>query len=149
MIRQATLFDAVKISKLWGELVEETPLDYSGSIEEQEKFFLHLLPRIRKEDSLILVAEEDGEIVGFSTIDYRFFQYGTDESFGLCDNIYINKEYRGKDLMRPMIDWMTNYGKGLEVREVQFETVYDSALIKVWERKGFKPMQVKYRKEVK
>jgi GNAT superfamily N-acetyltransferase len=149
MIRQATIWDAEKIARLWGKLIEEVNIEgKDGSEKEQEKFFIHLLARIKKDDSCVLVIEIDNEIVGFATIDYFYCKYGSENMIGLCDNIYIEKEHRNKNLMTPMIDWMITYGKSYGMTEVQFETVYDPSLIKVWKKKGFKPIQVKYQMEV-
>jgi GNAT superfamily N-acetyltransferase len=150
MVRQATVWDAQKIAELWGKLVDELGIEgRDGGIDEQERFYLNILVRIKKEDSCVVVIEDDeNEIVGFASTDYTYYKYGTDRLVGLCDNIYINKEYRNKNLMNPMIDWMITYGKKVGMTEMQFETVYNPSLIKVWERKGFKPMQVKYYQEV-
>ena len=49
MVRQATVWDAQKIAELWGKLVDEVAIEgREGSIEEQERFFLSLLVRIKK-----------------------------------------------------------------------------------------------------
>ena len=149
MIRQATIWDTNRISKLWGKLLDEVKIDgKSGNIKEQERFYIHLLARIKKDDSCVIVTEIDGEVVGFASTDYHYAKYGSENLIGLCDNIYIEKEYRNKNLMNPMIDWMITYGKSYGMKEMQFETVYNPSLIKFWERKGFKPTQVTYYQEV-
>lgn len=148
-IKIAAVWDAPSISNLWVKLMEEVNIPGRVADEvEKERFFLDLVIKIKREDSSIVIAVEDGNIVGFASCYLHYYSHGTSNLIGTCDNIYIEKEYRGGSLMDDMLDMLMTFAKSYGVMEFEFLTIYDPSLIKVWTRKGYTPVQVTYMKEV-
>ena len=147
--RIATVWDAQTITGLWAKLMNEVQVHgrYANAIE-RGKFFISILTKIKQENSLVVVSEVDDKIVGFASGYMHYYEYGTSSLIGTCDNIYIEKEYRGNEAMDNMLDMLITYAKSYGVKELEFLTVYDPRLIKFWGRKGFTPVQVTYIKEV-
>lgn len=150
-IRQATTWDCLKISDLWVKMIEEVEVLYrEATIKEKEKFYITLLSKCYNKDNcvIVLIDEDTDTIVGYTSGHFFYLSCGTSNLIGNCDDIYIEKEYRSTGALEDMLNWLITYGKSYGVKEMNFETVYNPDLIKLWERKGYKPAMITYRKEV-
>jgi GNAT superfamily N-acetyltransferase len=149
-IRPATIWDAQYITEMWVKLMEETKLPFRNtSKEEQERYLLHLIVDIKNPYSVVLVVEDKKRLIGYiSSISYRP-DYGSSNLIGKCEAVYVEKEYRGKDIINHLIEQSINKFREIDVKDFEFQTVYDERLAKIWEKKGFKPYQITYVKEAK
>ncbi len=149
--REANIWDALFITKLWVLMRNEIAVfteQRADTSDITEAFYLRLLVRIKQNNSFVLVAQEGTGIIGFIMGEVNHAEYSTQKIMGFCDAIYIEKEFRNKGIADQLIKQAIGKGKELGVTESEFVTVYDPVIIKAWERKGFKPVQVVYRKEV-
>lgn len=148
-IREANVWDAYRITELWSKMQEEIkPINREYSIREQEIFLLSLFVKIKNGWHSVVVAERDGTIIGFITTSLRYYELAPDRLVGVCDNLYILPEHRGGKTSDRLLEYVINYGKSYKMKEMEFITVYDERLVKIWQRKGFRPAQVTYMKEV-
>ena len=146
-IRQATVLDVQAITDMWAALIEEVHLYAREANQiEKERFFLSMIGKVKLPTHCVIVVEVDDEIVGFASGFLHHYEYGTSKLIGTCDNIYLEQEYRNAGLLDDMLNWLMNYGKSYGMKEMEFLTVYDTTLAKLWERKGFKPVQITYSK---
>ena len=148
-VRIATVWDAYTITSLWAKMMDE--IKVPGKVAdkvEQERFLINILAMIKKDNSSVVVAVEGNAVVGFASCFLHYYDHGTSKLIGTCDNLYIEPFYRGGKLMDKMLDMLMTFAKSLKVKEFEFLTVYDPALIKIWTRKGYTPIQVTYMKEV-
>ena len=144
MIRKAELWDAERITELWGKMMEEIE---GGDWTANESFFVSCIYKIKNADYLTLVVEEDDYIIGFLQGYITNVEYKT-ELKGFCDNLYIEPEYRKKGIAHALVEESTEWGYRRGVSTIDFITVYDDRVIKAWKRKGFIPYKVIYRREV-
>jgi GNAT superfamily N-acetyltransferase len=148
-IRQATVWDARDITKLWVKFMKETqPVNRKFGIKEQEVFYLQLLVNIKKDFHCVVVAVDKEKIIGFITAYVHYYRMAGNLRIGTCNNLYVEKKYRGQDVAGQLLSWATNYGKSYKIKEMEFVTNYEPRLIKIWGRKGYKPSQVTFIKEV-
>lgn len=149
MIREATVWDAYAICDLWVSMVEEVAVpNRYADIHEKERYFLNLILKIKGKDSAVYVAEIDNQVVGYISGYLHFLDYGVPVMLGTCDSVYVRPEYRSTGIAANLIDRLTDFVTNSGAKELQFQTKYDLGLAKVWERRGFKPVQITYMKEV-
>jgi hypothetical protein len=150
MIKKATIFDAVRISDLWVELMKEVNIpNRKYDDTEKQRFFLHLVSRIAKVTDLILVAKKRKKIIGFMTSYLRKLPYGNSNLIMTVDNVYIESRYRTGALFEDLIFRTAKFFKSNKAQEVNFETVYNPKLTEFWQRKGYIPIQTTYLKKDK
>lgn len=148
-IRKATVWDAQRISELWALMMHEIEiLNRVADEKEREKFFLHLLIRIKGDNGFILVAVDNGEIIGFLDGYTHYYEYGTSDLIGTCESVYLKPEHRSKGIAKKLIDEAIEFAKDKYVKEMEFLTKYDPKIIKAWERKGYVPAQITYIKKL-
>lgn len=149
MIRRANIYDLFKVADMWAAMQNEVDLPTrSGDDAEKEKFIFSLASKINRPDRVILVAEDEGEIIGFIMGVARYYEYATSNLVGTCEHLYVYPEHRNKDIAFKLVTTLENIGKAMGCKEIEFITKFDDKLIKIYERKGFKPVEIVFSKEV-
>jgi ribosomal protein S18 acetylase RimI-like enzyme len=148
IIRKARLKDVPVISKMEYDLNSmHSKFDSLYNMKENSLSFLRKLQFIRKlsPNKLLLVAEIDGEIVGFiSAIITNRPPIFMENKIGGIDAAYIKKEFQrrgiGKELTDETFSWLKN--KGVKYIEI---SVHEKNLqgIGAWNKYGFKPFAQK------
>lgn len=147
--RNATVWDAEKISLMWMAMMDHIQMPFVNATDtEREKFFLDVIVRIKSENGMCMVAEDEGEIVGYiyGYLDGAGFGYSGLIAYG--DSIWIDPKYRGKGVGDHLINLFHLWASEVKANMLVLETVFNERLHKIWERKGYKPIQTKYAMEV-
>lgn len=145
--RQATLFDVVDISTLWDESVSEIPERLEKGMC-QELFLATLIGTFYNDNVYIGIAEHETEVVGFIYGCVKKEEYHTDKLVGYCEDIYILPEHRGGEVYNKLLEYGIEFMKSMGCTEVEGVCINDKVRNKFYERQGFKPVQVVYRKEI-
>lgn len=147
--RQATIWDAKTIADMWAETVRESGIPFlTAEGEEFEKLYLNVLYSIKHPEHYTWVLERDGEVKGFITASVHTLKWGYGGIIGQGDCVYVSPEYRGKGHCDKLIALAQRWCKKLGATMFTLETVYDTRLAKIWERKGWKPYKIIYGMEV-
>lgn len=155
MIRSAVASDAVAIGKLWEKLVafhREIDADMPRSTLQGASLYARSLSdRLNDSHTRVLVAEEDGRIVGYvlgvmvDLMPEMFEQ----EAGGFLADIFVEEAYRGQGvgraLVEGLIDWFRE--KGLKHYEWHVAATNGSA-IAFWEQLGGRPWQIRMRADI-
>jgi hypothetical protein len=145
MIRSATIWDAHKIVPLWVKMHESLGLPFVRLDErEKERFYLNIIAQIERDDCFVAVSEVDGEINGFVHARIEFKDYGISEPISKWEGIYIEPRGGGMEFVKHLEDWTEFKG----VKHIMFETVFDKYLSERWDKRGYRPVQIVYHREV-
>ncbi len=128
-IRDATERDREAVSELYYELHPE---------EERERKEKGMLVPLRGSlKTVLLVAEEGGEVVGFiwgNLITYGFFRYG------MIEELFVKKEFRNRGIGRSLVREILNRFKRLKAEVVLVTTDPENKkAADLYEKTGFKP----------
>ena len=142
MIKEATIYDVFKIADMWEAMMIETGLVRAGETLNKEQFIMETIVNIKNGEHKICISE-GGFISGnLAQIDK------INKLSGVYSHIYIKPEYRGTHLTEELIDSLHNFFIANEAQDEQFITVYDDKLIRYWNKRGFKPEKIIFRREV-
>jgi len=123
-IRNATLKDKAKISKLYYELYPKRRPKKLIPIEKS------------KFKKILLIAEENKQETGF--IWSTFVQYGISK-FGYIEDLYVKKEFRNKGIAGSLVKSTMKKFKELKVETVFVSTKKENKnAIKLYKKLGFK-----------
>ena len=143
--RQADIHDILPITLLWVKMIDEV---FDGFINldkvEVDAFSFALCDRLRYPNTYTLLAEDEGKIIGFIHGYLQDRPYGKPREVAFCECLYIESEYRGKDIDKELINKFCDWAKEHDL-PVEFMTKYDRSLDKIWDHKGFAPYAIVYR----
>ena len=150
-IRIATWLDAQNITVLWGKMYLEILTRPAMRLEyaNLKNFFLKLLVRMDSPEWHVIVAEDDGEIVGFMMSLLQWPPYNPCHIIGFIEALYLEPEYRGNGLYKELLKEGTEWGEKNKMKEIEFVSPYDPVKIEFYNRMGFEPVQVVYRQKEK
>ena len=144
--RPATVWDAQTIVSLWAKMATEITKGQGSTIIDPEIFFIELLVKIKKPECAVIVAVDNEKIIGFISGKVVNMEY-SDKVAEHCSHLYIEEEYRGKDVLEKLVYYFKDKLKQFNPAMSEFITVYDPTLIRFWGIRGFKPVQLIFRKE--
>ncbi len=153
IVRKATEADLDSIVKL-GRKLNEYHEKFDGfywlkeDIEEKLREFYS--KNISSENTLLLVAEIDGEIVGFTLGKIQkyppIFQI---EEFGYLSDTFVKEEYRrkriGEKLTHEMLEWFKS--RGMKRVELSVD-VRNKIGVSAWTKFGFEPFHYRMKKNL-
>lgn len=127
-IRNATPKDVPALTKLWYGLMDyhmgmaktkDQKELYELRSDAGEKWVAWLLSHLQSKDSLVLVAEDNGKIVGYSlsTIKPNVPIYVVDK-LGHMHDLYIEPEYRGKGVGKTFFQHVMTWLKKKRIKYV-------------------------------
>lgn len=145
--RQATLWDALDITKLWLNMADEVP-KMMDKEPDAENFMIMLMKWIKDPDGRVLVAVDNEKIIAFMLSYAQYEQYSKTKIYGFCEAIYVEKAYRGQKIDERLIDESIGEGKLLGMTSMEFITDYNPRLVDVWQRKGYEATKIIFRKEI-
>lgn len=97
-IRKANLQDLAQLSQLFDEY--RTFYHKSSDFSAAQQF---LSERLENNDSEIFVAEEGGQLVGFTQL-YPLFSSTRMKRYWLLNDLYVNPNFRGKGFSKALIE---------------------------------------------
>ncbi|MBL4773848.1 MAG: GNAT family N-acetyltransferase [Alcanivoracaceae bacterium] len=138
--REAVINDINQLFILEQKVVEaERP--YNASIKKGKPIYYDMLNLISDKYSYLIVAEEDGEIVGTGYAQIQLSKTSLQhENHAYLGFMYVSPRCRGKGLNKEIIDRLISWSKKQGVNDHYLE-VYsgNSSAIRAYEKKGFKP----------
>ena len=126
MIRLAEATEAERIGELWAEMVAYhallDPLTFRPTVAGAELYARSVLERLADDDARVLVAQADGELVGFVN---GFIADITTEMFeplrcGLLADIYVQADYRRRGLGRQMVERLMIWFRAKGARQFEW-----------------------------
>ncbi|MDR7555398.1 MAG: GNAT family N-acetyltransferase [Armatimonadota bacterium] len=153
-IRPATARDVPEIVALWGELAHhhaglDPAFAPSATWQDEYRYFLRSL--LGRDDALAVVAVRDARVVGYAvgrlTLLPGFF---AERRRGYIHDVVTRPAYRrrgvGRRLVEALLDWMAQAG----VATVELTVaVRNTEAIGFWERLGFTPYMLHYRRALR
>ncbi len=147
LIRPATWRDAERITDLFGKMHDE--IDLTPALREEnnspENVFINIIARIKLPSWHIVVAEEEGKIIGFMMSELRWPRYNACYLIGSVEALYVEPEYRGRGVYVGMIENSVVWGKANNMKEVEFVSSYEPRIMSFYDKLGYAPVQVGYR----
>ena len=116
---------------------------------DKEKRVNVLKQALRNQNYKLLVAELEGEIVGF--IDQwviHDFTHGA--KHGYIHNLYVSSKHRRKGIASKLLQEAMNHARNIEVSEIHVTTRFDNRLaIKLYKKHGLVKEHLQFEKEFK
>ncbi len=146
-IRAAEARDLAKLVELWGELArlhERLDAAFSLSRSWRRAYEEYLSRLLGRQDTLVLVAESRGELVGLAvgriTLLPAFFRL---RRRGFIQDVYTRKDYQrqgvGTALVAQLETWMRQRG----VRRIELTVAAGNAQAEAfWDRSGYRAYMV-------
>jgi ribosomal protein S18 acetylase RimI-like enzyme len=144
VVRNATNQDIDRIADLWAE-----QLDFHAGIDprferrpgSRDGFADHLRGRLGQGDFILLVAEVEGEVIGF--LNGELSNYSpcfVSRAHGFIDNLAVSPRWQrnghGTALLKKSMSWFTERG----VPAVELRVLMANPLaMGFWEKAGFQP----------
>lgn len=150
--RKATLWDAVIVTKMWADMMDEVELvGRCADREQMDRFLVGHSAKLILNDYHTIIAEDEREYpVGFVTGYIHYYEYGSSKLVGTCDNLYVRPLYRtsGGEISLKLVDRLIEWVDSMGAEEYEFLTKYNEREIKVWQRRGYTPAQVTFIREI-
>ncbi|WHI46072.1 GNAT family N-acetyltransferase [Microbulbifer sp. VAAF005] len=145
--RKALIEDLPDLLK-FEQCVIEAERPYNSSIKAESAFYYDIENLILSDDSYLLVAETEDEIIGTGYAQIRNSKISLDhERHAYLGFMYVSPAHRGKGINSKLIEKLIAWGKQNGVQDFYLD-VYsqNSSAIKAYEKVGFKPslMEMKF-----
>lgn len=130
-IRQATIEDTTLIVPLF----DEYRIFYK-QVSDLEGAQTFLEARLRSRESLIFIAFEGEQAIGFTQV-YFLFSSVSMEPMLLLNDLFIDKDYRSSGVGTALIDQVKKHCTDQGKKAVVIQTGVDNPAQKLYERLGF------------
>ncbi len=145
-LRPADIHDITILSLLWSKMTSEI---FDKFIKQGKmdigKFAFAMADRLRLSHVFTQVACDGVRVIGFIHGYLQERPYGQPNKVAFCECLYVMPEYRGKGLKKRLVDSFINWAE-VNGLAIEFMTRYDQDLMKVWERSGFTPYSIIFRR---
>ena len=150
--RPATIWELTEVGRLWAEMVKDID---KIAIEDPmpEMYLREIFESYGSITTIVYIAEdpETNNIIGFISGEIGAIPY-TKRLTCHGEALYVKPEYRNKGvnfkLMEEFIKEALTRDVDKLIDHIEFDTSFKGAPIKAYERMGFEPVQLRYRKEV-
>jgi GNAT superfamily N-acetyltransferase len=108
-----------------------------------------LRKRMKRKESVIFVAEERKELVGFTQL-FPIFSSVSMKRTWLLNDLYVNEKARGIGAATKLLEAANEFGKGTNSKWLLLQTAADNFIAqKVYERNGWvRETDLFYRKDI-
>ncbi|NML21875.1 GNAT family N-acetyltransferase [Pseudoflavitalea sp. G-6-1-2] len=137
--RKAILNDLPVLAEFLQLLVDaERPFD--ETLKEGDLIYYDLQDLIQRDDSEVLVLEDNGKLVGAGYAQIRKAKpYQIEPEYAHLGFQYVLPEYRGRGLNQQLIEGLKSWIRTKGVREVRLDVyTYNNAAVRAYEKAGFK-----------
>lgn len=146
-IREATSKDLPEVADLWELLAEhheKLSPHFSLAWDSKRKWSKYLKKKFSEISTKLIVAEENGRLVGFmlcllapNAPVYK------ERKIGVVSDVYVLEERRMKGVGREMLNFAVKWFKKNRVRTVQLFVAHDNVAARaVWHQLGFEPFMI-------
>ena len=154
--RKADISESYKIAELYNEFLcdlrdvsKDIYFDFEElSVQEREKL---LKDRFNADKGLVVVAEVDGNIVGFisMTIINCFMVVSSIKDIGYIEAGYVNPGYRRLGITRKLENMIEEFLKEKGIRYLELFTLMNNEIANnSWSKLGFIPFRQQWRKDL-
>ncbi|HEY6826670.1 MAG TPA: GNAT family N-acetyltransferase [Gemmatimonadaceae bacterium] len=155
-IRRARPDDAPTLGKL-GALLVRTHFDFDPkrflplTPQTEERYGAFLSSQLEDPDTVILVAEGEGHVLGYTYATVEGYDYMSLRGpAGVLNDIVVDPSYRGRGIGRMLLEATMDELKGREVPRVVLSTAeQNEAAQHLFERSGFRRTMVEMTREVR
>lgn len=131
-----------------GIIGTERPFDIT--LKDGEIHYYDLLELIRSPDSVVIVAEIDGQLVGSAYAQIRKADlYLKHTHFAYLGFMYVKPAFRGKGINQSILEALINWIKAKGISEIRLD-VYDENIVakNTYLKAGFKPIMLTMRRSI-
>lgn len=154
--RKADISESYKIAELYNEFLcdlrdvsKDIYFDFEElSVQEREKL---LKDRFNADKGLVVVAEVDGNIVGFisMTIINCFMVVSSIKDIGYIEAGYVKPGYRRLGITRKLENMVEEFLKEKGIRYLELFTLMNNEIANnSWSKLGFIPFRQQWRKDL-
>lgn len=138
--REATMEDLATLRTL-EQCVVEAERPFNEAIKEGSPRYYDIEDLITNERSLLLVAEDQGAIVGTGYVQIRASKQSLQhEEHAYLGFMYVAPEYRGQGLNAKLMNQLMDWSKERGIRDFYLDVYADNAAaVRAYEKAGFKP----------
>lgn len=149
VIRRARVEDLPTLYEFEQGIIEfERPFD--ETLKKGHINYYDLAEKIEDENSEVIVAEIEGELVGSSYISIqKAKEYLAHDHYGHLGFMFVRAAHRGKGINKQIIDALKKWARSKNVFELRLD-VYDEndAAVRAYEKSGFKKQMVNMRMKI-
>lgn len=146
-VREGTEDDLVEVVDLWELLAkhhEQISEDFSLAWDGKRKWSKYLRAKFGEISTKLIVAEEDGKIVGFLLCllspNTPVFK---ERKVGIISDVFVLEERRRKGVARKMLDVAVKWLRKNKVRTLQLGVAHDNLEARAaWRTIGFEPYMI-------
>jgi ribosomal protein S18 acetylase RimI-like enzyme len=154
VIRDANSDDLNEVVNLWGMLAqhhEELSNQFALAWDGKRKWATYLEERFSEISTKLIVAEEEGEIVGFMLCllspNKPVFK---DRKIGVISDVYVLEERRRKGVTKNMLNRAVKWFEKNKVGSIQLGVAHDNYEARAaWRQVGFEPYMIYKRLDLK
>jgi L-amino acid N-acyltransferase YncA len=143
-VRDATKKDLKAVTSLWTELAEyhsKLSDDFALAWDSRLRWSRYLASKFKEISTKLVVAEEDGKLVGFMLclLSPNTPVYA-ERKIGVVSDVYVLPERRKRGVTRLMFDHAVKWFRKNKVRSIQLGVAAaNPEAIAVWRKMGFEP----------
>lgn len=147
VIRDATSDDIDEVVELWGMLAqhhEEISDQFALAWDGKRRWANYLEQKFSEISTKLIVAEENGKIVGFMLCllspNTPVFK---ERKVGVISDVYVLEERRRKGVAKNMLNVAVKWFKKNKVKSIQLGVAHDNFEARaVWRQMGFEPYMI-------
>ena len=119
-IRQATIDDLDQLSILFAQyrVFYEQPFDPDAAKQFLEE-------RLTREESIVFIATENEQHVGFTQLYPSFSSVGM-KKIWILNDLFVSADHRQKGIAKSLINHVIEYSKATGRKKVALSTAYDN-----------------------
>lgn len=152
-IREARIEDLGTVVDLWEQMIEHhsrLSAHFTLAEDGRDKFSKYLAKKFSEKSTKLMVAEHDGEVIGFMlgllSPNTSVFK---ERTLGIISDVYVVPGYRKRGVTREMLKVILKWFHKNKVRTVQLNVATANLEARsAWGQLGFKPYMIMKRLEL-
>jgi len=149
-IRTATIAD-LGILYSFEQGIVEAERPYDSTLKNEVIHYYDLKELINSTDAIVMVAEEQGEILGSGSAEIRRAkEYLNHSRYVHLGFMFTKPAARGKGINKAILDALINWSRSMGIKEIRLEVYAGNTVAKqAYEKSGFKEHMLEMRHELK
>lgn len=143
MITREATQDDLKILLEFEQGIVSAERPFNSTLIDGEIHYYDLNEFIQSPDAILIVAEEDGMIVGsgYALIKKSEKDYNNFKSYAYLGFMFVKPEYRGKGINKLITDELVSWAQSRNISEIRLDVyAQNESAIKAYEKAGFEPL---------